>query len=145
MEDKKAKKGGEKYIPFNERDSKESIVYFTRDLSSEGLKKIYEKINENIDGKVAIKLHTGEPHGPNIIPREWVKDFIKNECPQATIIETNTYYDGDSIYTDQNPIDRYTMPSEVAEYAVMLASDLGNTIVGETLYMSGGRGSIEIR
>ena len=54
MEDKKAKKGGEKYIPFNERDSKESIVYFTRDLSSEGLKKIYEKINENIDGKVAI-------------------------------------------------------------------------------------------
>lgn len=39
MDDKKAKMGGEKYIPFNERDSKESIVYFTRDLSSEGLKK----------------------------------------------------------------------------------------------------------
>ena len=39
MEDKKAKKGGEKYIPFNERNSKESIVYFTRDLSSEGLKR----------------------------------------------------------------------------------------------------------
>ena len=102
MEDKKAKKGGEKYIPFNERNSKESIVYFTRDLSSEGLKKIYEKINENIDGKVAIKLHTGEPHGPNIIPREWVKDFIKNECPDATIIETNTYYDGDRYTTEQH-------------------------------------------
>ena len=54
MEENKAKIGGEKYIPFNERNSEESEVYFTRDLSSEGLKKIYEKINENIDGKIAI-------------------------------------------------------------------------------------------
>ena len=76
MEENKAKIGGEIYIPFNERNSDESVVYFTRDLSSEGLKKIYEKINENIDGKIAIKLHTGEPHGPNIIPREWVKDEV---------------------------------------------------------------------
>ena len=76
MEENKVKIGGDKYIPFNERNSEESVVYFTRDLSSEGLKKIYEKINENIDGKIAIKLHTGEPHGPNIIPREWVKNFI---------------------------------------------------------------------
>ena len=88
-------KDGRKYITFNERKSEESIVYFTRDLSQEGLKKIYEKVNENIDGKIAIKLHTGEPHGPNIIPREWVKDFIKNECKDATIVETNTYYEGD--------------------------------------------------
>ena len=102
MKENKAKIGGEIYIPFNERNSGESVVYFTRDLSSEGLKKIYEKINENIDGKIAIKLHTGEPHGPNIIPREWVKDFIKNECPKATVIETNTYYDGDRYTTEQH-------------------------------------------
>ena len=76
MEENKVKIDGDKYIPFNERNSEESVVYFTRDLSSDGLKKIYEKINENIDGKIAIKLHTGEPHGPNIIPREWVKNFI---------------------------------------------------------------------
>ena len=80
MNNKKAKKGGEKYIPYDERKSNESVVYFTRNLSADGLKKIYEKVNENIDGKIAIKLHTGEPHGPNIIPREWVKDFIKDEC-----------------------------------------------------------------
>jgi len=93
------KKDGNIYIPFDERESNESIVYFTRDLSSNGLKKIYEKVNENIDGKIAIKLHTGEPNGPNIIPSNWVKDFISDECPDATIVETNTYYDGDRYTT----------------------------------------------
>ena len=88
--EKVAGKGGEKYIPFEERKSNESIVYFTRDLSPEGLKKIYEKVNENIDGKIAIKLHTGEQHGPNIIPVDWIKEFIKVECPDATIVETTT-------------------------------------------------------
>ena len=102
MNEKMAKSGGDKYIPFNERTSDESIVYFTRDLSPEGLKKIYEKVNDNIDGKIAIKLHTGEPHGPNIIPSEWIKDFIKDECPDATIIETNTYYEGDRYTTEQH-------------------------------------------
>ena len=95
-------KGGEKYIPFDERNSEESIVYFTRDLSKEGLKKIYERVNENIDGKIAIKLHTGEPHGPNIIPVSWIKEFIKDECSDATIVETNTYYEGDRYTTKQH-------------------------------------------
>ena len=45
-----------------------STVYMTKDLSPEGLKKIYSYINKEITGKVAVKLHTGEPHGPNIIP-----------------------------------------------------------------------------
>ena len=97
-----AGKGGEKYIPFDKRNSEESIVYFTRDLSKEGLKKIYERVNENIDGKIAIKLHTGEPHGPNIIPVSWIKDFIKDECSDATIVETNTYYEGDRYTTEQH-------------------------------------------
>lgn len=95
-------KDGSKYIPFAERKSDESVVYFTRDLSPEGLKKAYEKVNEGIDGKIAIKLHTGEPHGPNIIPSSWIKEFIKDECPEATIIETNTYYEGDRYTTEQH-------------------------------------------
>ena len=95
-------KDGSKYIPFAERKSDESVVYFTRDLSPEGLKKAYEKVNEGIDGKVAIKLHTGEPHGTNIIPSSWIKEFIKDECPEATIIETNTYYEGDRYTTEQH-------------------------------------------
>ena len=94
--------GGEQYIPYSERTGEESVVYFTRDLSAEGLKKIYERVNNNMTGKVAIKLHTGEKHGPNIIPRPWVENLIKTDLPDATIVETNTYYEGDRYTTEQH-------------------------------------------
>lgn len=79
-----------------------SKVYFTRDLSAGGLKKIYEKVNENIKGKVAVKLHTGEKNGPNIIPRTWVKELLASDIPEGTIVETNTYYEGDRYTTEQH-------------------------------------------
>lgn len=97
-----AGKGGDRFVPYNERSGNESIVYFTRDLSAEGLKKIYERVCENIKGKVAVKLHTGEPHGPNIIPRDWVRELFECYLPEATIVETNTYYDGDRYTTEQH-------------------------------------------
>ena len=93
--------GGDHYIPYEQRSGKESVVYFTRDLSAEGLRKIYARISGCLTGKVGIKLHTGEPHGPNIIPRPWVEDLIRKELPEAAIVETNTYYDGGR-YTTEN-------------------------------------------
>ena len=92
---------GNIYIPFEKREGPESIVYFTRDLSAEGLHRIYKKVKENIDGKIGIKLHTGEKNGPNIIPRPWVENLIKKELPDATILETNSYYKG-SRYTTED-------------------------------------------
>ena len=86
--------GGDRYVPYSERTGAESKVYFTRDLSAEGLRKIFAKVSANITGKVSIKLHTGEPHGPNIIPRPWVEALVKSDLPDAKIIETNTFYDG---------------------------------------------------
>ncbi len=94
--------GGERYVPYAQRTGNESIVYFTRDLSPEGLMKVYERVGGAITGKVAIKLHTGEPHGPNIIPPAWIKAFMAKELPDATIVETNTYYDGDRYTTEQH-------------------------------------------
>ena len=64
--------GGDHYIPYKERSGAQSVVYFTRDLSAEGLQRIYERIHGGLTGRVGIKLHTGEPHGPNIIPRSCV-------------------------------------------------------------------------
>ena len=93
---------GNHYVPYNERSGKESIVYFTRDLSAKGLLKVYNRIQEHLNGKVAVKLHTGEQHGPNIIPRPWVEELIKAQLPDATIVETNTYYEGDRYTTDQH-------------------------------------------
>ncbi len=93
-------KDGNKYVPFEERTGESSVVFFTRDLSEEGLKKIYDRVCSVLTGKVAIKLHTGEAEGPNIIPRPWVKELIESRLSDATIIETNTYYEG-SRYTTE--------------------------------------------
>lgn len=48
--------GGDHYIPYSERSGAESVVYFTRDLSAEGLLKIFKRISANLTGKTAIKL-----------------------------------------------------------------------------------------
>ncbi len=94
--------GGDRYVPYDERTGSESIVYFTRDLSAEGLRRAYEQVSAHIGGKTAVKLHTGEQHGPNIIPRPWVAELLKKDLPDATIVETNTYYEGDRDSTEKH-------------------------------------------
>ncbi|MBQ1505509.1 MAG: DUF362 domain-containing protein [Erysipelotrichales bacterium] len=95
---------GRKYIPYEERTGNESIVYFTRDISPEGILKAYRKVNEGIVGRVAVKLHTGEQYGPNIVPSAWVKEVFEKEptLEGATIVETNTYYEGDRDTTEKH-------------------------------------------
>ena len=97
-------KDGNVYTPLEERKGNESIVYFTRDLSPAGIVRAYEKVNEQIKGKVAIKLHTGEKNGPNFIPAAWVKEVMEtcDSLKDATIIETNTYYEGDRYTTEKH-------------------------------------------
>jgi len=70
-----------------------SKVYFTKQIDAEHLIKLYDKIKTDIQGKVAIKLHTGEPHGPNILPRDMVQKF-QAQVPNSTIIEANVAYGG---------------------------------------------------
>ena len=47
-------------------------VYYSKKIDAAHLLKLYGMINDEIYGKVAIKLHTGEPDGPNILPRDLV-------------------------------------------------------------------------
>ncbi|MBQ3456015.1 MAG: DUF362 domain-containing protein [Synergistaceae bacterium] len=121
---------GSRYIPYSERSGNESIVYFTRDLSAEGLRKLYARINQHITGKIAVKLHTGEPHGPNIIPRPWVKSLIANDIPRAKIIETNSYYEGDRYTTPQH---RETLKINGWDFAnVDIIDELSTTLLPVT-------------
>lgn len=76
-------------------------VYFTRTIDAEHLIKLYNLVNENIYGKVAIKLHTGEKHGPNILPRDMVQAF-QATVPDSAIVETNTLYPGDRYTTEEH-------------------------------------------
>lgn len=99
---KAAGTNGQHYVPMSERTGNESIVYFTRDLSAEGLKKMYQLVKGNMEGKIGIKLHTGEKYGPNIIPRSWVEELIRDELPDGVILETNTFYHGDRYTTSQH-------------------------------------------
>lgn len=95
-------KDGNKYVPYEGRTGNESVVYFTRSLSAEGLIKAYEQVSAGITGHTGVKLHTGEQNGPNIIPREWVKELMGKDLPEANIVETNTYYQGDRYTTSQH-------------------------------------------
>ena len=83
-------KDGSRYVPFEERTGESSVVYFTRDLSEEGLKKVYDRVGSVLTGKVAVKLHTGEAEGPTILPRPGVKELLASRLPEAVIVETNT-------------------------------------------------------
>lgn len=71
-------------------------------------------------------------------------DIVVNGIgPGPTATTMLEYNKGDSIFTNDNPIKRYTMPEEIAELATMLVSSEGKTIVGDTIYMTGGKGMIE--
>ena len=94
-------KDGEKYVSPDKRSGEVSTVYFTRDLSPEGIIKLFKRVSAPLTGSnIAIKLHTGEQNGPNFIPSAWVKKFMAEALPDATIIETNTYYEGDRYTTE---------------------------------------------
>lgn len=74
-------------------ENSKSKVFFTKDISANGLLEIYARINQNITGKTAIKLHTGEPHGPNILPKDMVR-ALQHHIPNSNLVETNTLYKG---------------------------------------------------
>lgn len=78
-----------------------ATVYFTRDISPNGLLKLYNKVNKHISGKVAIKWHSGEPNGPNIIPHNIVKTLQQN-IPNSNLVETNTIYEGGRNTTEKH-------------------------------------------
>lgn len=67
-------------------------VYFTNEISSASLVRIFEKLNTPLPGKVAVKLSTGEAGNPNYLKPELIKDLVAKV--DGTIIECNTAYLG---------------------------------------------------
>lgn len=71
---------------------KKSIVYFTKDISEEGLIKIYGALNHELKGKVAVKISTGELGGHNYLDPNLIKGLVQKL--NGTIVECNTAYPG---------------------------------------------------
>ena len=67
-------------------------VYMTTDISPEGLVRVYEALGIEADGKVAVKISTGEPGGKNYLKPELIGKLVQSV--DGTIVECNTAYRG---------------------------------------------------
>ncbi|MFH2096759.1 MAG: DUF362 domain-containing protein [Bacteroidota bacterium] len=77
-----------------------SIVYFTKDISPEGVLRIYEKINSGVHGKVGVKVHFGEDGNDNYLKPGLVKDLVL--LTNANLVETNVLYVSRRRYTESH-------------------------------------------
>lgn len=77
-----------------------SKVYFTKNISSTSLIKLYNQIGIKLPGKVAVKLHSGEEGNQNYLKPEFVKDLI--EYVNGTVVECNTAYEGERDTTEKH-------------------------------------------
>ena len=72
---------------------KESTVYFTKEISPSNIVEIYKKLNINLEGNVAIKVHSGEKGNQNFLKPDFFEQIIN--ILNATVVECNTAYDGE--------------------------------------------------
>ena len=68
------------------------VVYMTRDISPAGLMKAYEALGVKPQGKVAVKLSTGEGGNTHYLQPALIKDLVQRL--NGTIVECNTAYAG---------------------------------------------------
>lgn len=69
-----------------------SKVYFTKEITSESLLKIYEALGIELNGNAGVKLHSGEKGNQNYLRPDFMKKLI--DKVGGTVIECNTAYDG---------------------------------------------------
>lgn len=69
-----------------------SKVYFTKEITKEAVLKIYQVLQKDLKGNIAIKVHSGELGNQNYIKPAMYEDVINHL--NATIVETNTAYEG---------------------------------------------------
>ena len=69
-----------------------SKVYFIKDITPENIIKAYEALGKKLEGKVAVKMHSGEAGNQNYLKQEFVQNVIKHV--NGTVVECNTAYAG---------------------------------------------------
>ena len=69
-----------------------SKVYFTKEITSDSLIKIYEALGVKLEGNIGIKVSTGEKGSKGYLKADLIGPFVK--MLNGTIIECNTAYPG---------------------------------------------------
>ena len=69
-----------------------STVFFTKDISPAGLMNIYSKLGRQAEGKVAVKLSTGEAGNTHYLSPALIGELVQKV--NGTIVECNTAYGG---------------------------------------------------
>ncbi len=84
------------------KDGKPARVLFTKDISSAGMLGIYAALmhGRRLPGKVAVKLHSGEPGGHHYLAPDLIKGLV--QAVSGTIVECNTAYPGKRFTPDQS-------------------------------------------
>ena len=73
-------------------------VYMYKEISAENLVNIYKALGREAQGKVAVKVSTGEPGGHNFLQPALIKDLV--QLVDGTIVECNTAYQGGRSQTE---------------------------------------------
>lgn len=118
-----------------------------------------DMIKKNIKGHI-LNISSSSSQRPSWGPYQLSKralngmtlGFAQRLAPQGIIVNgiapgvtatpmMNAVLDSDNL-SYPNPLRRASTPEEIANLAVFLASDLGNSVVGDTVMMTGGSGNL---
>ena len=77
-----------------------SKVFFTREITPSAVVGLYCALGIELPGKVAVKLHSGEPGNQNFIHPDFWKPAI--DLVGGTMVECNTAYDGGRNTTEKH-------------------------------------------
>lgn len=77
-----------------------SKVYFSKTITPEKVLELYKLTSRTLEGKVAIKIHSGEVGNQNFLKPDFWKPVIDHVG--GTVVECNTAYDGSRNTTEKH-------------------------------------------
>ena len=75
-------------------------VYLIRNCEKESVMKLYNALGKTLDGRVAVKVHSGEAGNQNFLRPDFWKEIV--EAVDGTVTETNTAYQGERNTTEKH-------------------------------------------
>ena len=94
-----------------------SKVFFTKEITPESLKKIYEALGVKLKGKIGVKVSTGEKGAKNYLKADLIGPFVKSL--NGTIVECNTAYPG-----SRNKADKHLKTAEAHGFTSFAKVDI---------------------